>query len=221
MSCITKFITKFYTLPVPQFSFIHSSILTLTYFPPWFCCKQFHLGIQQQHLPPNTQHPPWWSFLLEEKLSPKFQISRAPLVRHFAVCLKNRFLCFISNPFVPQVKKRFKNLNLLRFRKLNQKSDVCNKKVPPLAGPTRREVWEVSSPIYQAVKVEGPSFPTGRASQSFQLQHSAWKSLWPTRRTQNLMWILGRIPNSWEVSKNPISDIGLAYIWAIYYKSLT
>ena len=31
----------------------------------------------------------------------------------------------------------------------------------PLVGNFR----EVSSPIYQAVKVEGPSFPTGRASQ--------------------------------------------------------
>ena len=51
-----------------------------------------------------------------------------------------------------------------------------------LAGPTRREWGKNESPIYQAVKVEGPSFPTGRASQFILWDPSQgpFLTIWPS-----------------------------------------
>ena len=97
-----------------QFAFIHPHFDILS---PCFL-QQFHLRIQQQHLPPNTQHPPWSSFLLEVKLSPKFTFQDFHCYEISLYVKKNAFLCFISNhsnPFVSQVKKGF---NIWMFPKI-------------------------------------------------------------------------------------------------------
>ena len=89
---------------------------------------------------------------------------------------------YLSPPFFSGSQGSFSPVSQFPKKKVNKKTSW------PLVGNFR----EVSSPIYQPVKVEGPSFPTSRASQKKskkKQQPRPQGSLWPFWEIWPSLWV--------------------------------